>query len=172
MAGRERVCACRCLGCAAAGRHLNHRRNATCCFVPGESGELGLPPTSCDAAAVVDLHVAEPWAGHIAAGRKTVEGRLRRGLYAGLAPGDTIRVNGDALCTVTRVSHYATLEEYLGAEGLAATLPGVTSIEDGVRVYRQFYAEEDERAHGVLAIELARSAHDGSTQLTSTRSER
>jgi hypothetical protein len=30
-----RPCACRCLACAAAAPHANHRPNATCCFIAG-----------------------------------------------------------------------------------------------------------------------------------------
>ena len=44
MQSSGRPCQCRCLACAAAGCHINHRRHATCCFVPTEQGGRGPPP--------------------------------------------------------------------------------------------------------------------------------
>ncbi|KAL8479495.1 hypothetical protein ACS0TY_026407 [Phlomoides rotata] len=40
----------------------------------------------------------------------------------------------------------------LESESLARVLPGITSVEEGVQVYRNFYSEEKERSNGVLAI--------------------
>lgn len=44
----------------------------------------------------------------------------------------------------------------LRAEGLQAVLPleSVQSVEDGVALYRQYYAEQQEHANGVLAIHV------------------
>ncbi|XP_041993922.1 uncharacterized protein LOC121744447 [Salvia splendens] len=40
----------------------------------------------------------------------------------------------------------------LEVENLENILPGVSSIEEGVQIYRNFYSEEKERSNGVLAI--------------------
>uniref|UniRef100_A0A1D1Z4C7 Homeobox protein SIX5 n=1 Tax=Anthurium amnicola TaxID=1678845 RepID=A0A1D1Z4C7_9ARAE len=44
----------------------------------------------------------------------------------------------------------------LEAETLTNVLPGVKTIEEGVRIYRNFYTEEREKSNGVLAISLSR----------------
>lgn len=55
---------------------------------------------------------------------------------------------------VTRVVKYPDFKTYLIQEGLSRTLPGIESIDEGIAVYRQFYSEEQEKTHGVLAIHL------------------
>jgi WD40 repeat protein len=40
------------------------------------------------------------------------------------------------------------------SEGLERVLPGVSSLKEGVDVYRQFYTEEDEKVYGVVAITI------------------
>ena len=42
----------------------------------------------------------------------------------------------------------------LEREGIERVLPGVHNIEEGVRIYRQFYTEEEEKNYGVVAIEI------------------
>ena len=51
---------------------------------------------------------------------------------------------------------YDSFADYLRYEGLARTLPGVTSLEQGLSIYRKFYSEEDEKKHKVLAIRFER----------------
>jgi ASC-1-like (ASCH) protein len=77
-----------------------------------------------------------------------------------LAAGDTIRCNGAFDCRVTRVARYASFGALLEAESLARVLPGVATVDAGVAVYRQFYAADDERARGVLAIGVRRIGGD------------
>jgi hypothetical protein len=44
----------------------------------------------------------------------------------------------------------------LETEGLAKALPGVESMTEGVKVYRQFYTVQKEQAKGVLGIHVSR----------------
>lgn len=52
---------------------------------------------------------------------------------------------------------YKSFREYLSRETLSKCLPafGITTIRDGVKVYRKFYTSCDEKQHGVLAIRLS-----------------
>lgn len=106
-------------------------------------------------------HVSEPWFSQIAGSVKSVEGRLCKGDFAHLSEGDTIVwVNEDfgfkrtVRTTVKYVRTYPNFRKYLQTEGLDATLPahGVTSINKGVKVYRQFFDQQMEKTYGVLAI--------------------
>ncbi len=111
---------------------------------------------------VFDINVGDPWFSHIRAGAKTIEGRLHKGKFAELKVGDALVIaksGGNArskrvVAVVSRVARYASFEAYLSQEGLARTLPGVATIKEGVDVYRQFYAADLEKAHGVAAIHM------------------
>ncbi len=107
-------------------------------------------------------HVSEPWFSLIKLGIKTCEGRLNKGTFASLSPGDIIQFeNSDfgfnrlAAVRVVESVAYASFAEYLAAEGLARCLPGVDTIDEGRRVYYKYYTAEDEEKSGVLAIQIA-----------------
>lgn len=103
----------------------------------------------------MELNVSEPWFSHIAAGRKTVEGRLKKGKFATLQIDDVIVINDTLKATVKAIRHYATFHEYLTAEGLDRCLPTVETIAEGCAVYYQFYTPQMEKELGVMAIEIA-----------------
>lgn len=129
----------------------------------------------------VEINVGEPWFRALRDGVKTVEGRLHKGKFAALRPGTVLvvarsgppppsargasvarpasssRAARPFVAVVTRVVRYASFVEYLSQEGLARTLPGVKTLEDGVAVYRAFYSAEDEAAHGVAALHVVRA---------------
>lgn len=105
--------------------------------------------------------MASPWFEHIKKNRKTIEGRLNKNRFSELQKGSILIIkNNDndddknLVAVVTRIRKYPDFKTYLTQEGLARTLPGVMSIEEGVAVYRQFYNEENERTYGVLAVHI------------------
>lgn len=108
----------------------------------------------------VEINVSQPWFRHIKNGAKTVEGRLDKGKFHAMKPGTVLVIRSSnsgktaTVAVVTKVNKYQTFEQYLSREGLNSTLPGVTTIEQGVAVYRQFYSEEDERQFGIAAIHI------------------
>jgi ASC-1-like (ASCH) protein len=109
---------------------------------------------------IVEINIGDPWFAAVKSGRKTVEGRLDKGKFGKLRRGDVLVVSGSTgrkapfLAVVRDVRRYGSFETYLVAEGMRNTLPGVTTVDEGIRVYRQFYSESAEREHGVLAIEM------------------
>ncbi|OAE21544.1 hypothetical protein AXG93_2543s1030 [Marchantia polymorpha subsp. ruderalis] len=52
------------------------------------------------------------------------------------------------------VKRYSTFEEMLEIEGLSSVLPEVTTIKEGVQVYRKFYSEAREKEAGVVGIHV------------------
>lgn len=139
------------------------------------------PSASCHSKANAtrpeEIRVSDPWFGALRRGTKTIEGRLCKGRFAGVQPGSVLVVRPSAVsesredgtaaadsltassksrfvAVVVAVKRYASFEEYLTQEGLARTLPGVRSIADGVKIYREFYSSDMERRHGVAAIHL------------------
>nr|WP_206204216.1 ASCH domain-containing protein [Thermococcus sp. 18S1] len=100
------------------------------------------------------MGLQEEYLKAIAEGRKRIEGRLYDEKRQGIRPGDEIIFENKLVCVVKDVRVYSSFREMLEKEGLENVLPGVGSVEDGVRVYRRFYSEEKERKYGVAAIEV------------------
>lgn len=116
---------------------------------------------------VTPINVSDAWFEAIQNRKKTVEGRLNKEKFAGLRVGSILVINrstpnsaSDAQRTsslvaiVTQVVLYDSFRQFLEQEGLARTLPGVPTIVDGVKVYRQFYSAAKEKEHGVAAIHI------------------
>ncbi|XP_065866811.1 uncharacterized protein [Euphorbia lathyris] len=105
-----------------------------------------------------ELHVQEPFFTQLKDGLKTVEGRCAVGdynRYGLIEPGALILFNN---CLLLKDIHrYASFFEMLEAESLAKVLPGIKTIDEGVKVYRKFYTEEKERENGVYAICVGQS---------------
>lgn len=114
----------------------------------------------------VRKHLSEPWFTLVRLGAKDVEGRLCKGDFGALQPGDEIvffnaDVGGlkkarECRVRVTRTARYRSFEAMLKAEGVqrALPLPEVRSARAGAALYRAFYSAADEAAHGVVALEL------------------
>ena len=118
--------------------------------------------------------VNDPWFGHIVSGMKRVEGRLHRGTFSRLRAGDALVVRNKGAgsgrtrsfrARVVDVRRYPGFREYLEAEGLRNALPGVPDVTAGIAVYRAFYSEADEAAHGVVAVELERAPTPAASRL-------
>lgn len=60
------------------------------------------------------------------------------------------------LLNVEAVRKYNSFSEMLKGEKISNVLPGISSIVEGVKVYRKFYAEEKENSYGVLAISVSK----------------
>lgn len=107
---------------------------------------------------MMNTHLSEPWFSLIATGLKTVEGRINKGKFAGLAIGDIITFYNDDFnhreisVKVTRKTSYPDFKTYLESETLARTVPGQPTIEHGLSVYYKYYTKEQEHEHGIIAI--------------------
>ncbi|XP_040384623.1 uncharacterized protein LOC102706508 isoform X2 [Oryza brachyantha] len=103
-----------------------------------------------------ELHVQEPYFTQLRAGAKKVEGRLAAGNYNRIAKGSLLLFNKCLLLNVQAVRKYGSFSEMLQSEMISEVLPGISSIEQGVEVYRKFYTEEKENLYGVLAISVSK----------------
>ncbi len=107
-----------------------------------------------------ELHVSEPWFTLILLGLKTIEGRKNKGIFKTMNIDDVIEWKNDDFIDrrvktrVVRKAVYDTFENYLNSEGLQNCLPGIYTIEDGVKVYYKYFTKEDEQTYGVVALEL------------------
>ncbi|KAL6875643.1 hypothetical protein ACP4OV_013156 [Aristida adscensionis] len=101
-----------------------------------------------------ELHVQEPYFTQLKAGAKTVEGRLATVNYNRITQDSSLLFNKCLLLNVEAVMKYSSFSEMLQVEMISNVLPGISSIEEGVKVYRKFYTEEKENSYGVLAISV------------------
>ena len=107
----------------------------------------------------ITKNLSEPWFSLIKVGLKTVEGRLNKGDFASLTKGECIKfVNTDLgfirnyTIKITSIYKYTSFREYLEKEKLEKCLPGIETIEDGVKVYYKYYSKEDEEKYKIIAI--------------------
>ncbi|MPY63265.1 ASCH domain-containing protein [Streptomyces spongiae] len=113
--------------------------------------------TETAAARVRELNLYRRYFDLVAAGRKTIEVRVKYPHLEDLAAGDVIRfrIKGtDETCDVRvkRVAEYATFEELLDGEGPANVNPA-SGREQQLANIREIYSAEKE-ALGALAIEI------------------
>lgn len=104
-------------------------------------------------------HVSMPWYGYIKCGRKIVEGRLNKGDFAQFKTGDIITwfntdLKQEFKTQVIYKKVYPTFRDMITKEGLSVVLPEIKTIDDGVKVYKQYYTPDDERIYGVAAIKV------------------
>ncbi len=94
-------------------------------------------------------------------GQKTVEGKVNKPKYAHIKKGDIIKFVSSTLpkktcfCKVKDRVSYESFKHMLEGEGLQNCLPGLSTIEEGIRVYHSFpgYAT-DELIYQVAAFKI------------------
>ncbi len=110
---------------------------------------------------MITKNVSEPWFSLIKLELKTIEGRLNKGDFKDLRINDIILWTNDEFgfhrefrTKIIAKNRYDSFESYLFNEGLNNCLPGIDNIEDGLKIYFKYYTKEQEREHGILALEL------------------
>lgn len=105
----------------------------------------------------------------ILARKKTVEGRLARGKFLTVQPGDQVRMREDtyehgqlvdsrlteAVVEVVKSERYPTFEAMLGSVGIALVTPRAASIDDALSEYYKYYTRDEEHRYGVVALHFA-----------------
>jgi ASC-1-like (ASCH) protein len=112
--------------------------------------------------------VTEPFEA-VAAGRKTIEGRLNKGKFAQFAAGDIVKIRRDyrdelgviqdgepdaARVKVVAVREYPDFASLVKAEGYERVASRPVSVEETIASYGQHYSIEEQNQFGVLAIEI------------------
>ncbi len=106
-------------------------------------------------------HLSEPWFSLIKCGLKTIEGRLNKGDFEKMKRNDILTFQNEDFESVglrsfqvriTSKKIYPSFESYLIGEKLSKCLPPIETIEDGVKIYYQYYSKEDEAKYHIVAI--------------------
>ena len=108
-------------------------------------------------------HLSEPWFSLLFMGCKTVEGRLHHEDWEKMRQGDIIEwynldftpmFDRQFKTIILSKKVYPSFESYLTNEGMQKTLPSIKNINDGLKIYYNYYKPEDEKKFGITAIEL------------------
>lgn len=103
------------------------------------------------------MEIQEPWFSLLLSQEKKVEGRKNSPKWTGLRANQKILVTcgqRTQLFLITAIRKYSTLQDYLEQEGLENCLPGITTIEEGMNIYRKWNTEEELAKYEFLAIEM------------------
>lgn len=103
------------------------------------------------------IHCQEPWFSLLMSGKKPVEGRKNSSFYRKIKAGDEIIFfvdNRSFKALVTGVNQYAGVKEYLTVETLERALPGVSNLDEGLRVYHAWNTPEEISRDGFLGIQI------------------
>lgn len=116
----------------------------------------GIPTTKVPEVLLYDGYFAP-----IMNGEKSVDARINKTPYDTLNAGDIIKFVGtqtrslEAYCRIQGRREYKTFEEMLNSVGLSKCLPGIASVQEGVKTYLSFpnYAV-NEKQYGVVAFDV------------------
>lgn len=102
----------------------------------------------------------------IISGRKTIEGRLAKGKFLTVKPGDIMSIREDfyvdgiiarskedaAMVQVESIQKYPSFREMLHDVGFEVVIPSATNLNGAAKEYALYYSSEDEAQYGVLGI--------------------
>lgn len=108
-----------------------------------------------------NIYISEPWFSFIFIGLKTIEGRLYKNYFCNIKEGDYIEwINTDFNITrtcftkVVQIKRYDNFKNYLEDNNLINSLPSILTIENGLKIYYNYYKIEDELKYGVVSFKL------------------
>ena len=105
------------------------------------------------------MNLPEPWFSLLKVGQKRTYATVHT--HKRLGKGDIITFHNNEMgwprvCSakITSTHFYPSFEACIQKEGLDRALPGVDTIEEGLRVYRTHYSKADEEKYQVVAYRL------------------
>ncbi|VVU94682.1 hypothetical protein CPAV1605_407 [seawater metagenome] len=102
-----------------------------------------------------NVRLRNPGFDDIKNGRKTIEGRLNRGIFSKMKIDDEIIfVNNSDTFTVkiTDIKYYESFLEMLSKEDLKKIRPNASKIADSLDLYNKYYSSNDILKYGVIAF--------------------
>lgn len=101
------------------------------------------------------IECEEPWFSMLRNGTKRFTGRKNSPKYQNIHPDDTVELfcgNESFRAKVTRIEKYSSIEEYLDEVGLEKALPGVKTLQEGLKIYFKWSSPEEVKQWGFIAI--------------------
>lgn len=109
---------------------------------------------------LIIIDIQKRWFDLLLSGKKIVEGKKGTPKWANIEAKDIIVFRSEKdhhVFKVVTVVRYSTLKKYLKEEGLEKVLPGVTNIEEGMKIYQSApisWTEKEIEKYGILAIHV------------------
>ena len=108
---------------------------------------------------MLELDVQQLYFDAIAAGMKTIEGRLAKQKYMALKPGDNVRfTNPDGSQSVVKevvaLHTYPTFADAFKTQDFQRAIPTAKTVDDAIHIYERFYPGFAQQEFGIVFIEL------------------
>lgn len=105
----------------------------------------------------MNMTIAHPWFDHVQDNRKNIEGRLFKGKFTHLKAGDAIVIHNPENTatidkTITSIDMFSSFQHALEQIPVKDVLPGITSMEEGVKIYNSIYSKEDQSKYRVCML--------------------
>ena len=111
----------------------------------------------------MEIEISEPYFSLIHSGIKPVEGRKMSAKWMALSVGEILKVTcpdrSPYYVRIMKINYYPPnssecdpLTNYLICEGLNQTLPGITSLSEGRRIYLQWSTQDEINCYGMMGI--------------------
>lgn len=118
---------------------------------------------------MIKLGVQSEILADIRGGKKTIEGRLAKGKFLDIKPGDIISlrediyehgvlvlsVNSGLKIKVESIERFDSFATMLKTVDYKPVIPSANSFDEALAVYRRYYSPEDEGIFGVIAIRFS-----------------
>jgi len=108
-------------------------------------------------------HLSEPWFSLVSLNKKKYEGRLNKGDFRDIKVNDIIEFYNDDFeikrsckMKVIKIRYFNSFKEMLRKCTLKKCLPTVITLEDGIKIYKKYYSEEQEKEFGIIAMKLTK----------------
>lgn len=101
----------------------------------------------------------EPWFSLVNFGIKKVEGRLNMSYYKLIKKDDIIEFYNSTFeprfckCKVIKIDYYLTFTDFL-QDTLDKSLPSISKIEEGLKIYHEYYTKTLEKQFGIVCFHL------------------
>lgn len=106
-------------------------------------------------------NLSEPWFSLIKLGLKKYEGRLNKGDFAKMKKNDVLEFSNNDFgfirtvrCKIKSVKIYDTFRLFLEDKTLQKCLPGIDTIDNGVKIYYKYYNKHDENTYKIISIRM------------------
>jgi ASC-1-like (ASCH) protein len=106
-------------------------------------------------------NLSEPWFSLIKLGIKKYEGRLNKGDFAKMNKGDILIFENNDFgflrsfrCRIKNTKKFDTFQQFLQTKTLKKCLPGIDTIDNGVKVYYKYYTKHDEEKYKIISIRM------------------
>jgi ASC-1-like (ASCH) protein len=106
---------------------------------------------------MITIWIKEIPFNNILSNKKTIEGRLNKGIFKKLNSDDIIKLsckNNFCKVKITKINKFSNFNDFLMNESINNILPDIKNVSEGIKKYHTYYSPEKEIKYGVLGIHI------------------